>query len=557
MKSRRHHDLLSIRPARAYPRLGEPGSQVHAMEPSAGLFRALCCPPRDRQSWVLWVAAVLALAVGLSIRVSRIGRDGIWVDEASSVLLAEQDVESLFVSHTTTEPPLYHLMLHHWKQLGRDLRWLRIPTLVAGSALVFVVAWTARHLYGHNGALWALLLCSLSPMLIAQSQEIRCYAMLAPLAALSHGFLLVAWVRGRMGRCSAVVITVSLACCLWMHYSAIGWALGLLTATVAMGRIGRKSLLPISTALLLFLPIVPLFLQQVHLVQTGFWVAKLSVRGVFSVLVRSMSGRFVAPVCGIIVIACFHRRARRLLTQQDWLVPVVAALPAVVIIMGAVVFSVLVSPVLHPRIVSIMVPAILLAMAGLASILRPRVQSVLAVGVLISSLWTAAFHVVNRVRDNEVGAVGVRASFDFIVNHLSEADVVVHDSIFTYLPFSVYYDSAAKQYLSVRRNEWYYSGQWYRDTRRLQSLKELPCVPNRLWYIAQLSDPVAETFLDGFRMALSRTFDGGTTWVSLWERWQENPEAARLNVAPGVGTTLPVATASGIRVIEHVGGPSP
>ncbi|MCX5886453.1 MAG: glycosyltransferase family 39 protein [Proteobacteria bacterium] len=89
-------------------------------------------------------------------------------------------------------PPLYYAVLHFTMRfLGDTPALMRIPSVVFGMLILPLVYWCMRQgSFRKMDGLYAVLLVSVSSMLVYYSQELRAYIMLAFLGVLSVGLLL-------------------------------------------------------------------------------------------------------------------------------------------------------------------------------------------------------------------------------------------------------------------------------------------------------------------------------------------------------------------------------
>lgn len=96
--------------------------------------------------------------------------------------------EALAAAVNDTHPPLYPMLVHAWASVRWDEAGLRIPSVIAGIALVPVVYLLGRRLLDAQVGMAAAALSASSPFLIAHSQEARSYSLLALLGTLSLYF---------------------------------------------------------------------------------------------------------------------------------------------------------------------------------------------------------------------------------------------------------------------------------------------------------------------------------------------------------------------------------
>lgn len=124
----------------------------------------------------------IALAVGLLLRLVRIGAREPWLDEACTGLFAEAPGPGALLALLLPEshPPLYYLLMQGFVRVfGSGAVALRVPSLVAGLALVGL-AYRAARVFG-GGRLAAGLaagLAATSPWLVYYSVEAKAYTLL-------------------------------------------------------------------------------------------------------------------------------------------------------------------------------------------------------------------------------------------------------------------------------------------------------------------------------------------------------------------------------------------
>jgi O-antigen/teichoic acid export membrane protein len=142
------------------------------------------------------VLAVAALAAGgLALRL--VATRGIWLDEATSIQQAEMPLAHMLEILRTTDvhPPLHHLVL--WvtvRLLGTDELAVRLPSLLAATALVPLLYVVARELYDRRAGYAAAALGAVAPFAVWYAQEARMYALFMVFA------LLAVWLQVRILR---------------------------------------------------------------------------------------------------------------------------------------------------------------------------------------------------------------------------------------------------------------------------------------------------------------------------------------------------------------------
>ena len=201
---------------------------------SAGTHPA--SPPRVAPSAEIALTArlprwwpLVALTIGAAaLRLSTLGLQSFWYDEAFTpvhVLHPSLWATLRSVAHSENSPPLWYLL--EWvdsRILGTGEVALRLPSALAGIALV-PVAWAiARELAGRRAAIACAALVAVNPLFVWYSQEARVYELFALTSALAmlcflRADALAAEDPRAAGRMAAFAVAGALA--LLCHYFAV------------------------------------------------------------------------------------------------------------------------------------------------------------------------------------------------------------------------------------------------------------------------------------------------------------------------------------------------
>jgi mannosyltransferase len=182
----------------------------------AGSARAA---PRLRVSPV-WIVGVLTL-VAFALRVAGMG-ESLLGDELFTHEIAGRsslgDVIDGVQSDLEITPPLYFILAWAAGKLGDQLWLLRVPSLLAGTALVPLVYVVGRRTVGRSAALLGTAMAALSPFMVFYSTEARAYALMTFLVLLSTLALLNA-LDGR-GRGWWALYAAASCAAMYSHYTA-------------------------------------------------------------------------------------------------------------------------------------------------------------------------------------------------------------------------------------------------------------------------------------------------------------------------------------------------
>ena len=171
-------------------------------------------------AWWLVMAAITLVAA--LIRLSHLGAESIWFDEASTWAATRVPVKHfvrVLVEHEVS-PPLYFVLMKGWTSVAGDSEVvLRLPSALVGTLTVLILGWLSRGVVGAGPALAGSVLLALSPFHIWYSQEARSYALYTFLILLATIALAVAWESNQ--RQAWLVYFLSLLAACYTHYFAV------------------------------------------------------------------------------------------------------------------------------------------------------------------------------------------------------------------------------------------------------------------------------------------------------------------------------------------------
>ncbi len=361
--------------------------------------------------------AVLTLA--FCLRYHHIARDSLWGDEALTVLLAKMSVPELVKHDILWEqiPPVHHLLIKGWILLfGDSERSVRMPSLLAGVASVYMIFVLVARLIGRWIGLTAALLLAVNPMHIAYSQECRAYA-LHVLLGLCCVDAFVRLMRAPTPRLHAWYV-ISAALLMYTHIYGAFTLLGMhLFYAVALWRrpatlqLKWPALFTDDIALIaLFAPWIPVVLRWTRQVQMNFWVKKVTIDDITRAywMYSGQAAVFIA-MSALVVIAIWRWRRREAL----WLLLAMMLTPVAV----PVIISVLTRPSFAPRYaIMAVVPFVALAAAGVMALKpAPLRWLVLIALVVLSPAGSAA--VIPRAQWREIG--------EFLTKNMRPGDLCV------------------------------------------------------------------------------------------------------------------------------------
>lgn len=173
----------------------------------------------------------MAVAIGVILRLYKLGDQSLWGDEALTVLYytAGNSIGEAWnrIWASGGHPPFYFLTVFHWFKLGDSEFMLRLPSVLFGMASVPVVYALVNRLYESRTSAVAAWIVALSPIHIWYSQEARMYSLQILLALLSTLFLMRAWRDRRLSDyalfavCSVLGLFTHMATALFLAGQAV------------------------------------------------------------------------------------------------------------------------------------------------------------------------------------------------------------------------------------------------------------------------------------------------------------------------------------------------
>ena len=198
--------------------------------PPVAQHGALAAERPGLDAWLrprLDLIALLVVAVGFVVRLVTAAVGYLNPDEALHYLLANQPsvIVAYKASLTNAHPPLFFLLLYFWRLAGNSELALRLPSLLAGTAMLWVAfRWLGRA-FGATIALIGLIVLAFSPVMKSLSAEVRGYAVLLLFMASALYWL----ERAFEERSASMMARFSLALYLAIltHYAALWFTLAL------------------------------------------------------------------------------------------------------------------------------------------------------------------------------------------------------------------------------------------------------------------------------------------------------------------------------------------
>lgn len=381
---------------------------------------------RERTGPLLALVLLLATAAFAL----QLGHSSLFIDEVYSWQASRGSLDDLrhALQYNEVAPPLYYLLLHGWMQFaGSDSEIvLRMPSVLAGVALVASVCWLGGLVAGRRAGLIAATLAAVSPLVLLYAQQVRAYIFVMLALTIAVAAVLQA-TRDRSLRWLLVAGGAAI-CSLMLHYTAV-----LVLAPVVVWlwyqpeidlrwRIGFAAACALPLGALL-----PLALEQTsqghhdgastYASLTMFNAVRIAgspfdgrATGSF-MIARELGAVIVVEALALLALAERFRGVR-----ARWLIAACGAVPLAAVLVA----SALAQPVALTRYTAVAVPFILVAIAAVAV----RLTRPLAALLLICTLAASGVGLLAAQRD-EGRNPDTRAAMETVAHNWRQGDVVV------------------------------------------------------------------------------------------------------------------------------------
>ncbi len=363
-------------------------------------------PPQFPFSRVAIVLVSLILFAAALVYLHRLGERSLWLDEATSVSLANQGWKDFFIEAWTTQGNmiLYHLLLRGWVHLGDNEFALRSLSVLFGLLNIAVIYVLGRRFFSEKTGLASAALLAVHSFHIRYAQEARGYTILLFLLMLStYFFLRLSESPGVKKYRSAYVLISALA--IYTHVFA-GLVLAAQWFSLGWARARKIGLKEMVGRIAVFTAPMTIYVLA-HGTKPIDWIPRPSAAFVLLTIHRLVGGfvsRFPTPAAGKALLgvyaACWVLALAGVLDlrrvkpprQRDGLPVKLVALWLTFPFVFTLIAS-LIKPLFLDRYLIICVPAaVLLAAQGMTTLDRvPRLRTWLFAGVLTVaiglSLW--------------------------------------------------------------------------------------------------------------------------------------------------------------------------
>jgi 4-amino-4-deoxy-L-arabinose transferase-like glycosyltransferase len=405
----------------------------------------------QRPSRRIWLAALLLLAAFL-IASADLQRESFWNDEAWTAWAVRSPylADTLARVRGDVHPPLYFLLLHGWVRVGGESVYaIRLLSTLLGMVGLAATYALGKRLFDSWAGLLALVVLGTASFFVYYTREARMYTLLLSLGVLA------AWAYLRWEACPTLrragVYAVLMAALLYTHYAGglviATHVLHLLVMQVSARIRGQGSrhhplrlLMPYAGAFILYLPWLPIFLNQMRANPNGPLAIPLptdwgTVAALVLILTSAHWGWLVVPFVLGRAIPLLRRYASAILLLVIWLL----LTPVTLLALNA-----WVAPVYQVRYAIAMLPAgALLVAYGLRHVylpawIRTRRRMLLQIGLTLFLLGALAYTQLTMYGELWPG----KAPWGETIAHMLAARKPLEPTITDFAPYSpaAYYD---------------------------------------------------------------------------------------------------------------------
>jgi|GEM_PF-1368293 len=141
-----------------------------------------------------YVMLMSIIFLGMFLRFYGLGTESLWLDEATSTLMAKQSLSTiLFGQKDFAHPPLFYSILHFVVIFDDSEFFVRLPSAIFGTLSILLVYLLGLKFFGSREALISSFLMAISAMHITYSQEARSYSLMVLLVILTIYFFILAY----------------------------------------------------------------------------------------------------------------------------------------------------------------------------------------------------------------------------------------------------------------------------------------------------------------------------------------------------------------------------
>ncbi|MDO4271781.1 MAG: glycosyltransferase family 39 protein [Candidatus Saccharibacteria bacterium] len=240
--------------------------------------------------WGVIVSLVVSIGSFLALAIPRLSTVAFWFDESFSSFITRFNWADL--THYTAvdvHPPLYYYLLKIWTSLfGSSVAAMRSMSVFFGVIALVLIFVLIKKLFGRKTAGLATFLIAISPVMVHYGIEARMYTVLL---CITIGATIMMIRANKTDKwLDYLVYGFLVALGMWTHYfTAVVWLGHWIYRLISLRVDGirskelwrryfdKKWLVAFVFAIALYLPWMPILLQQFNTVNEGFWIGDVNI----------------------------------------------------------------------------------------------------------------------------------------------------------------------------------------------------------------------------------------------------------------------------------------
>ncbi|HEY3144875.1 MAG TPA: glycosyltransferase family 39 protein [Dongiaceae bacterium] len=401
-----------------------------------------------------WTMLAAILAVATFFRVVALDAQGLWTDEALTIVLSNWSIPDMLLRPIDPTPALYYILHKLLIPASASLEIVRSISVVAGVASVGLMFLLGRLAFGVAGGLLAAALLAVWSAHVDYSQEARAYSVLFLLTLLTS-LGLVRYAQADAGkhrrRFALALFCIGNVLSFYTHVVATFWIV--LTSALLLAAVGhewrirwRELFVAFGAMAVAAAPGIYRLVEQMRIGDPFHWLQQADVGGfadtsaaVFlpvglwnnpltstlgtGVIAEAMIG---AVSLALLIAGCWLGRRRLSRSRQErpifhWLILAYLIVPMLVWLFGFVA-----RPLFMDRTILFAVPGMILLIVGVCLAQARRVAVLAAAGaVFLYSASTLSFGIVREKED-------WRGAYEYLAAHASPDDVVAVCPLYNY-----------------------------------------------------------------------------------------------------------------------------
>ena len=445
---------------------------------------------------------IFLLAVCLFLVFFNIGRESIWADEAYSATITEHSFFKVWeLTAKDCHPPLYYLALKAFSIFfGRSIDVLRCFSALGFFALFCMSFGPVRRIFNQKTACIFAFLITLSSALLGFARETRMYtwASFFVLACMFYGYLFVQN-KKLPDQIKFILCTV---CAAYTHYYALVCVFFICLFLLMWVIYKKKKQLPVFIIsgviiVLLYLPWLLTFLNQLKKYSADFWIAPLTYNTIANAFSAAYNLKFNFSVYGpLLIIVAFsvsvfgiirsfknHNPVKMLL--------VIGLLSYITTILTIIIFSVHIRPILHAQYMTLLTGLILMVSAFGISKITKRKYFIGVCSVFLFLTFPAILSMYVLRFNGPMNEIT-----EYVNSEIETNDAFIHFDELTLSPFAYSFPDNLHFVYDNPASKFYFNFNVYKNVIFSSDYKSFIKNNKNLWIISQPYSPNVKAYAE-------------------------------------------------------------